>query len=214
MIPISKAKPSAISLQESFGNIDIYLFDQLLKGRFTPDRPLLDAGCGDGRNLVYFLRNGFDLYGVDASPGAIARVRALAERLAPDLPADRFRVEHVESLSFADGSFGAVICSAVLHFARDEKQWESMVREIWRVLEPGGIFFARLASSVGIETQILPLGERRYHLPDGSDRFLVDDSMLLATTEALGGELFEPLKSVVVQGQRSMSTWCVRKREI
>ena len=202
---------SPLPLHDLFGNIDIYLFDQILKGRFTPDKRLLDAGCGDGRNLVYFLKNGYDVYGVDISPGAIARTRSLAARLASDLPADHFRVERVESLSFADASFDAVISNAVLHFAADEQEWRSMVTEMWRVLAPGGILFTRLASSVGIETKVLPLGGRWYRLPDGSDRFLVDDEMLLATTASLGGELFEPIKTVVVQGERAMATWCVRK---
>lgn len=198
-------------LQEWFGQIDIYLFDQLLKGRFEPRMRVLDAGCGGGRNLVYFLRCGYEVCGVDLSPEAVAHVRALASELAPHLPADNFRAEAVEAMSFADDAFDLVISSAVLHFARDEEHWRGMVGEMWRVLKPGGFFFARLASSVGIEGQISRLEGRRYRLPDGSDRFLVDDRMLLAAAASLGGELFEPLKTVVVRNLRSMSTWCLRK---
>lgn len=200
-----------LNLQEWFGQIDIYLFDQLLKGRFDPRMRVLDAGCGGGRNLIYFLRCGYDVCGVDLSTEAVAHVRALASGLAPHLPADNFRVEAVEGMSFADADFDVVISSAVLHFARDEEHWHSMVGEMWRVLKPGGVFFARLASSVGIEELIVRLDGRRYHLPDGSDRFLVDDRMLLAAADSLGGELMEPLKTVVVRGLRSMSTWCLRK---
>ena len=200
-----------LNLQEWFGQIDIYLFDQLLKGRFDPRMRVLDAGCGGGRNLIYFLRCGYDVYGVDLSTEAVAHVRALASGLAPHLPADNFRVEAVEAMSFADASFELVISSAVLHFARDEEHWRDMVREMWRVLKPGGLFFARLASVVGMEELVRRVEGRRYHLPDGSDRFLVDDRMLLDAADALGGELFEPLKTVVVRDLRSMSTWCLRK---
>jgi SAM-dependent methyltransferase len=199
-------------LREWFGDIDIYLFDQLLKGRLTPRMRVLDAGCGGGRNLVYLLRSGYSVYGVDHSGEAVAHVRALASALAPQLPADNFRAEPVEAMSFADAGFDFVISSAVLHFARDEEHWRGMLREMWRVLKPGGIFFARLASSIGIEGQVERLGGRRYRLPDGSDRFLVDEGMLLAATESLGGEMLEPLKTVVVQNMRSMSTWCLRKK--
>lgn len=202
---------SQVNLQEWFGQIDIYLFDQLLKGRFTPAMRVLDAGCGGGRNLIYFLRSGYDVCGVDRSVEAIAHVRALANTLATRLPANNFRAEPVERMSFADDSFDVVISSAVLHFAVDEEQWQSMMREMWRVLRRGGIFFARLASSIGIEEKIEHLEGRLYHLPDGSDRFLVDEQMLLATTESLGAEMLEPLKTVVVQNMRSMSTWCLRK---
>jgi len=202
---------SNLTPEELFGGIDIYLFDQLLKGRLNPQMPMLDAGCGSGRNLTWFLRSGYDVFGVDQSTEAIARVRTLARSLAPNLPPDNFRVEPVEKMSFADSSFGIVISSAVLHFARDEAHWQTMVQEMWRVLRPGGIFFARLASTVGIETQVQKLEGRRFHLPDGSDRFLIDAPMLAAMSASLGGELLEPYKTVLVHGMRSMSNWCLMK---
>ncbi|MBS1914469.1 MAG: class I SAM-dependent methyltransferase [Bacteroidetes bacterium] len=203
--------PSASSLNETFGDIDIYLFDQLLKGRLAPGMRILDAGCGGGRNLVYMLQNGFNVHGVDTSGTSIASVRALAARLAPDLPATNFRLEPVERMPFNDDYFDAVICSAVLHFAAGEEEWHAMVREMWRVLKPGGVFFARLASTIGIEALAQRIEGRRYHLPDGSDRFLVDEVMLRAATESLRGTWLEPLKTVVVANLRSMSTWCLMK---
>lgn len=199
------------NLQEQFGSIDIYLFDQLLKGRIKEGAQVLDAGCGAGRNLIYFFRNGFDVCGVDQSRESINQIQALASELAPQLPADNFRVEAVERMSFPDERFDIVISSAVLHFARDEAHWLAMVQEMWRVLRPGGIFFARLASTIGIEAEIEKLTGRRYHLPDGSDRFLVDEELLQATTDSLGAQWLEPLKTVVVQHMRSMSNWCLRK---
>jgi tellurite methyltransferase len=202
---------SSQDLQEQFGSIDIYLFDQLLKGRITSGMRVLDAGCGSGRNLIYFFRNGFNTSGVDQSSEAMAQIQSLAAQLAPHLPTDNFRADAIEQMSFSDASFDVVISSAVLHFARDEAHWHSMVREMWRVLKPGGIFFARLASSIGMEDKIKKIEGRRYHLPDGSDRFLVDEQMLLATTKTLGGEWLEPLKTVVVQNMRSMSNWVLRK---
>lgn len=202
---------SHLNLQELFGEIDVYLFDQLLKERITPDMRLLDAGCGSGRNLFYFLNSGYDVCGVDKSLISIAQVQKLSSMLARHLPPDNFRTEPVEQMSFDDASFDVVISSAVLHFARDTDHWLSMVREMWRVLKPGGIFFARLASSIGIEEKIELLEGRRYHLPDGSDRFLVDEQMLRDTTVSLGGEWLEPFKTVVVADTRSMSNWCVRK---
>src|SRR2546429_329872 len=115
---------------------------------------VLDAGCGTGRNLVYLLRSGCEVFGTDESSGAVAETRRLATKLAPHLPLDNFRVEPVERMSFGDVGFDVVLSSAVLHFARDEEHWRAMVKEMWRVLKPGGIFFARLASSIGITDQI------------------------------------------------------------
>lgn len=207
------------SLQDWFGSIDIYVFDQLLKGRFEPGMRMLDAGCGSGRNLVYFLRGGYDVCGVDESEEAIAHTRRLASTLAPQSsaetsgpPADNFRLESIERMSFADSGFDVVLSSAVLHFARDEEQWHAMMNEMWRVLKPGGIFFARLASTIGIEDKVELIEARRYHLPDGSDRFLVDEAMLHRVTAALGGDFIEPIKTTVVENMRSMTTWVLRKR--
>jgi tellurite methyltransferase len=200
-----------MDLRTEFGDIDIYVFDQLLRGRIRAGMRVLDAGCGGGRNLVYMLRAGFDVAASDADPGAVAEVRALASTLAPQLPPTNFRVEPVEQLSYHGESFDVVVSSAVLHFARDQTQFDAMIRTMWRVLKPGGLLFARLASTIGIESQVRPIGGRRFHLPDGSQRFLADEPMLMALTAGLGGTLVDPLKTTVVQNQRAMTTWVVRK---
>lgn len=199
------------TLQEQFGAIDIYLFDQLLRGRITAGMRILDAGCGSGRNLVYLLCQGYEVFGADRDPGAIESVRRLVASLAPALPASNFRVEPVEAMSFPDGFADFVISSAVLHFARDDAHFNAMLGDTWRVLKPGGLLFCRLASSIGIETRVQALSGRRFLLPDGSERYLVDESLLLHLTSELGGQLADPLKTTVVQNQRSMTTWVVRK---
>lgn len=200
-------------LRTEFGEIDIYLFDQLLRGRFDRRRRVLDAGCGGGRNLPYFLRRGFDVLAVDADAGAIASVRRLAASLNPALPPDQIHCGSLESLPWADGSVDAVICSAVLHFAADERAFAAMLEEMWRVLAPGGLFFARLATSIGLEHH-LPAATGRMRLPDGSDRFLVDERTLLRWTAALGGRLADPLKTTNVQNQRCMTTWVMEKQTV
>lgn len=198
-------------LERQFGQIDIYLFDQLLRRRIRPGMRVLDAACGGGRNLVYLLQSGFDVFGTDADARAVDAVRRLAAQLAPHLPADNFRAEPVERMTFPDAFADVVLSSAVLHFARDDAQFDAMMREMWRVLKPAGMLFCRLASSIGMENRIQPLGGRRFSLPDGSDRYLVDEAMLMDLTARLGGMLMDPLKTTVVQNQRCMTTWVIRK---
>jgi tellurite methyltransferase len=199
------------SLDAQFGQIDVYLFDQLLRGRLTPGMRVFDAGCGSGRNLVYLLRNGFEVFAADASAEAIEQVRQMAAALAPALPASNFRHETLEQLSFPGAFADAVLISAVLHFARDDAQFDGMLRGCWRTLKPGGMFFCRLASRDGIEAQLQPLGGRRFLLPDGSERYLVDEPMLVRLTHDLGGTLLDPIKTTIVHGQRAMTTWVIRK---
>lgn len=222
-----------MTLADQFGHIDIYVFDQLLRGRIASGMRVFDAGCGGGRNLVYLLRAGYDVCGNDADPAAIAHVRALAAslvgsshsasaaggrygetppKLADSLRASEggdFRVETIEETSFPDQHADVVIASAVLHFARDEAHFEAMLRQLWRVLKPGGVFFARLASTIGLAGDMAPL--RRHRLPDGSDRFLVDAATIEAWTARLGGVLIDPIKTTVVHEQRSMTTWVARR---
>ncbi len=201
-----------LTLQEQFGQIDIYLFDQLLKGRITPRMRILDAGCGSGRNLVYFLREGYEVYAADADPQSVEGVRGLARMFVPALPASNFRVEPIEQMSFDDGCADVVVSNAVLHFSRDDAHFEAMLRGSWRVLKPGGLFFCRLASTIGMEDQFKRVRGRRFLVPDGTERYLVDEAMLGPMAERLGGKLVEPLKTTVVQNLRSMTTWVLRKK--
>jgi tellurite methyltransferase len=197
------------ALRVRFGEIDIYLFDQLLRGRFDARRRVLDAGCGAGRNLPYFLSHGFEVYAADADPHAVAAARDLARAIAP-AQADRIRQAELDALPWPDGSMDAVVCSAVLHFARERAHFTRMVDELWRVLAPDGLFFARLASSIGIES-LIASATGRVRLPDGSERFVVDQPLILETTARLGGRLADPIKTTNVQQQRCMTTWVALK---
>jgi SAM-dependent methyltransferase len=206
----TRCAPSA-ELEAQFGAIDIYLFDQILKGRFD-DRPrLLDAGCGGGRNLPFFLTRGFDVFAIDSEPAAVSAVRSLARRLAPSLSPDNIQSGRIEAMPWADGQMDVVVSSAVLHFARDEQQFGEMIREMWRVLAPRGFFFARLASSIGLESRLRSTSGWM-QLPDGTERYVVDEAMLLDWTRRLHAIQAEPLKTTIVQGQRAMTTWCLEKR--
>lgn len=200
-----------INARELFGDIDIYLFDQILKNRFVGNMSILDAGCGGGRNLIYFLRCDYRIFGVDQNPQAIEQVRLLAKTLAPKLSPENFQTASVEKMPFPDEYFDAVISSAILHFAENEAHFDRMLFEMRRVLKPRGLFFARLASSIGIENLIKPIGNGRYLLPDGSERFLVNEEMLASATEKFGGFLLEPLKTTNVQNLRCMTTWVLIK---
>ena len=202
---------SKYHIQETFGNIDIYLFDQLLKGTYDDCDLILDAGCGTGRNLMYLLNRGAQVFGVDQNPEAIAQLKSVAVAFPQVRAEENFKVASVEELPFEKETFDLVISSAVLHFAENLDHFETMLNSMWEVLKPGGYFFCRLASEIGIESLVRFIGNGRYLLPDGSERFLVNQEMLLRLTKKMGGELHEPIKTTNVQNLRSMTTWCVHK---
>ena len=199
------------NVREIFGDIDIYLFDQIQKGRFAPGMKILDAGTGGGRNVIFFMRMGCSVFAVDRTAESVEQVKRLARTLASDLPPENFQTAAVEKLPFPDAHFDCVISSAVLHFAENKEQFDQMLNEMWRVLKPGGMLFARLASSIGIEDLIIPAGNGRYKLPDGSERFLVNEDFLMTAPEKLGGQLLEPIKTTNVQNLRCMTTWVLTR---
>ena len=200
-----------MSVQEQFGQIDIYVFDQILRGNLVAGMRVLDAGCGYGRNLVHLLREGCEVFALDANAEGVAHVRQLAAELQPGLPAENFQVGLIERMPFADGFADAVLCNSVLHFARDEEHFEAMLLELWRVLRPGGMLFCRLGSRIGMDFE--QVEGHRFVVGDGSVWYLVDEEMLLDLTEVMGGVLMDPLKTTVVQDYRCMTTWVMRKRQ-
>ena len=199
-----------LSVQEQFGQIDIYVFDQIMRGNIGAGMKVLDAGCGYGRNLVYLLREGAEVFALDASAEGVAHVKALAGELAPGLPAENFQVGAVEAMPFADAFADVVICNSVLHFARDEDHFLAMVEELWRVLRPGGLLFCRLGSRIGMEFP--RVRGHVYRIGDGSEWFLVDEAALLNMTGQMDALLVDPLKTTIVQDYRCMTTWVTRKR--
>jgi len=199
-----------LSVQEQFGQIDIYVFDQILRGNIAAGMCVVDAGCGYGRNLVHLLREGCNVFAIDADPQGVEHVRQLSASLATGLPAENFVVGPAEHMPFPDACADVVICSAVLHFARDEDHFRAMLAELWRVLRPGGLFFCRLGSRIGMDFQRLQ--GNIFLLPDGSRWFLVDEEMLLDLTDELDAVLVDPLKTTIVQDHRCMTTWVLRKR--
>jgi SAM-dependent methyltransferase len=201
-------------LGTQFRQIDIYLFDQLLRGRIRPGMRVLEAGCGSGRNLAYLLQAGYEVAAVDSDPESVTDVRRMAAAWAPKLPGDNFRTESIEAMSFPSNFADAVLSVAVLHFANDDTQFNAMLASLWRVLRPGGLFFCRLASSIGMAERMVPRDGRRFLLPDGSERYLVDEAFLMDLTKQLGGELIDPLKTTIVQDQRCMTTWVLRKAAV
>jgi SAM-dependent methyltransferase len=201
-----------VTIQEQFGQIDIYVFDQILRGNIAAGLKVLDAGCGYGRNLVYLLREGCDIYALDANPEGVEHVRALAAELNPTLLAENFQVGEIEALPFADGFADVVMCNSVLHFARDQHHFLTMLEELWRVLRPGGLLFTRMGSRIGMEFE--QLRPDIYRIGDGQEWFLVDEELLLGLTNELNGVMVDPLKTTIVQDYRCMTTWVVRKRAL
>jgi ubiquinone/menaquinone biosynthesis C-methylase UbiE len=186
---------------DALGNVDIYLLDQVMKNRYLHGERLLDAGVGGGRNLHWFSHGNYALYGVDTNVEAIT---ALKEKY-PEWADEQLQVAGLEALPFFEEFFHHIICSAVMHFANNHMHFLQMVREMVRVLKPGGSLFIRMASNMGIETLVEPLGDGVYNLPDGTQRFLLTRPLLKTLVQNLPIMLAEPVKTVNVEDIRCMT---------
>jgi len=171
---------------------------------------VLDAGCGYGRNLVYLLRCGCNVFAIDEEAAAIEHVRQLSTSLGTALPSKNFQVGRIEQMPFPEGFADVVLCTAVLHFARDNQHFLAMLKELWRMVNPGGMLFCRLGSRIGMDFE--QLRGNIYRIPDGSEWFLVDQPTLLRLTNQLNAVLVDPLKTTLVQDYRCMTTWVLRRR--
>ena len=199
-------------LNRLLGNVDNYLLDQLLKGRFTKDTKILDVGCGEGRNAVYFLQKNYPIFGIDPNELAIQYCRYLAKSIDPETDIHRFQVGDGATIPFHAAAFDAVISSAVLHFAEGHAHFWQMISEIHRVLKTGGIFWMRLNTGFGnILEESTALGEGRYALPDGSERYVLLPEGL-QQLERMGFEFLETPKTVLVYGQRETGVFLMEKK--
>jgi ubiquinone/menaquinone biosynthesis C-methylase UbiE len=196
------------ALNRLLGNIDLYLLDQILKNRFDKNMKILDAGCGEGRNTHYFIQEGYQIFGTDINPTAIQMARLYAKTLDPAYDLLRFQVAPIEALPFHDGAFDVLLSSAVMHFALNTAHFFTMLSEQMRVLKKGGIFWLRMCTDAGGCISLgESLGQGRYRLPDGTDRFVINEELTQTMVRQYKFEALEPPKSVLVHGQRAMGAF-------
>ncbi len=198
------------SIHELLGYTDIYLIDQIMKDRYKLTDTILDAGCGDGRNMHWFLQNNIAIFGIDKNHLAISQLQEKYN----NHPEETFVVSDLEFIPFPDSCFNHIICSAVLHFANSTSQFHHIIKEIVRILKPGGSLFIRMTSDIGIEANIKLIGEGIFFIPDGTKRFLLTRPLLEELMQLNNLHLIEPLKTVNVNDERCMSTLLLQKNEV
>jgi len=204
---------SPSELNHLLGNIDLYLLDQILKGRFHAGMRLLDVGCGEGRNLVYFIRQGADVWGIDRDQSALRLLRLYGKTLHPHFDPEKIIQDEASDISLPPASFDGIISSAVLHFAESHTHFRKMFAELSRLLKPGGVLFVRTAMLDGLGAEAVALKEAGwYALPDGSERYLLTSSLLEELCAQHHLSLVEPLKCVLVKGARSMGSLILQKQ--
>ena len=194
-------------IQKLLGQTDIYLLDQIMKGRYSAADKILDAGCGTGRNMHWFLQNNFAIYAIDMNEEIINQLK-LAN---PTLPKQHLQVSSVDEMPFPDNYFDHIICIAVLHFAMNKTHFKKMLGELVRVIKQRGSLLLRIAADIGFEDKIISVGHGVYKIPDGTERFLLTKTLLAECMKENNLSFLEPLKTVNVDDLRCMSTLVLQK---
>lgn len=183
--------------------MDIYLLDQIMKQRYHKNDRILDAGCGEGRNLRWFYNFEYDIWAVDMDAERLKQAR----QNYPDIK-ERLIQAELSDLPFPEAHFEHIICSAVLHFAEGEQHFYTMFSELIRVLKPGGTILIRTASNI-----ILP--ESNPDLTDTvSNRkasYYLSRQIISEVIDRHKLRLLEPVKTTNVQDMRCMTTLVLQK---
>ncbi len=198
-------------LNSELGNVDLYWLDFILKGYLPDNAKILDAGCGEGRNLTYCLKNEMDVFGIDQNPEAIYFLKLLAKKYKIHDIDGRFQVMKLDKILFPDTSFDLIICSAVLHFAKSEDHFQMMLSELLRLIKPKGKIFIRTMTDRYLPDKTKELESGVFHFPNEQTRFVINADDFTADLESLNVKLIEPYKEVVVGTRHTMGTFILEK---
>ncbi len=118
------------ALDRQIANCDHYELAPLFRRVLGEAQPILEAGCGSGRWVAWFVRHGWQAVGIDWSEALCARARE-------QIPGGTFVAGDMRAMPFGDNSFGAIVSlGSVEH---DIHGPSDALREYRRVLRPGGI---------------------------------------------------------------------------
>jgi ubiquinone/menaquinone biosynthesis C-methylase UbiE len=140
--PCGGAWSSYQEFMEWIQQTEPYIYRVLDKHQWQGLR-VLEVGCGQGSTLNYLPKFGAFVHGIDASETSLAQARAGARELS-HLDQIELSVGDAEHLNFPNESFDAVVSIGVLHHTQDTL---GGIREIYRVLKPGGFAVVMLYRS-------------------------------------------------------------------
>ncbi len=193
-----------------FGDIDLELLDLILKGYFSNVKRLLDVGCGDGRNLIYFLQKEFEIYAIDQDKSCVELVRYMVRNFERDPE----RIIHAAILdrTFSKNFFDAVLCSRVLHFSESEQSFLRSWYKMHEILKPGGLLYVSSDTMIGFERNVRRIDSEKWQFSDGSVRFLVSNELLQKMDIEKHFEWIAPMKTIHYGDHHAQVVFCLKKR--
>ncbi len=186
-----------------FGDMDIFLMDLILKGKIPEKGKVLDAGCGEGRNGIYFINNQYSYTGVDTDRSKVSLIEFLSGGTESS-----FFVEDIKTFAERKETFDFIVCSRVLHFAESVDHFYEMWNDLISMLNPRAIIYISMDSV--IDTDIGEAKDNgRFLFPDGEVRFAITKEIYKDIKK--GFEEIESLKTLVAHEKRAQSFIALKK---
>lgn len=187
-------------LNHELGNIDLFLLDQILKGRFEQAESILEVGCGEGRNLTYFIRNGYDVWGIDNNPTALKMLHMMGRSLHKTFDKEKFIEADISGIPFPPQSFDAIICASVLHFLPSEDAFFAAWDTMMKVLRKDGFLFLSMYSNIPFPGKMQ------------SDFFLLTGTLYQTVLHRYKLQEVEPVKTVAMGNTQPLAYLILQKQ--
>lgn len=185
--------------------MDLILMDLILKG-IVPERGrVLDIGCGEGRNGIYFIQKGYEYHGWDTDRSKLRLIEYLAKNISGS---DVCFEAHDLRLAPPNVTFDFIICSRLLHFAHDLSDFMSMWKKVTKLLKSDGILYVSMDSTVDVSIGE-GIAEGKVMFPDGKLRFALTKPLYARIKTSF--EEVMPLRTLVHHGERAQSFFALRK---
>ncbi len=185
--------------------MDLFLMDLILKGNLDPKSKVLDVGCGEGRNGVFFIQNGFEYHGWDTDESKLRLIEYISKNLKKS--STQFELIDLRESTLRD-QFDLIICSRVLHFARSKDDFDEMWNKLVHLLRSGGILYLSMDSVVDVAIG-KELEDGLVEFPDQKIRFALTCELYEDIKK--GFDEIEPLRTLVHHGSRAQSFMCLKK---
>ena len=135
-------------IQNLVGHADIHVVDQFMKGLFPKGSTLLDAGCGEGRNLQIFAGSGVRYFGLDTDQRALRMARTYLRTCDPEFEDELLQVGSLSDNHFPDSCFDSALLISVLHHCADIAEFRRELAGLKRILKPDARVLIKMETGI------------------------------------------------------------------
>jgi tellurite methyltransferase len=194
------------------GQLNLHLLEQVRNGQIQPQMKILEIGCGYGHNIRFFIKHGYDAYGIDKSEEAIQLIKEYLPGWNPSLKTENFQVAEPLTLPFQEGFFDYTYALHFSEFTNNADSLAPLLKEALRVVKPSGVLFLQLETNIGLEGKVLHLTGNRYLMQDGQEKILISETELNNLVKSLNCNSLLPMTTLMYHSKKSYTFLTLLKK--